>query len=192
MKRLIPMRETPNENWKWLSWCGKRPMKNKNGCPDAGRRFWKPNGTFPMRDGRIWNKNGVTTIKIEKVMTKFAEKSLHSYPMAFYSLPWRRWTTALRRWRWGWHGSTRWRRAPRAVHGFRRGLQELAEEPVDGHHQTEGRRTRLHCHCPAYHAIVLGLHDTHIADNLNWCTELWSDELLVEKSDGCWIHNAVR
>ena len=29
-------------------------------------------------------ENGVTTIKIEKVMTKFTEKSLHSYPMAFY------------------------------------------------------------------------------------------------------------
>ena len=41
---------------------------------------------------------------------------------------------------------------------------------------------------PAHHAVLLCLHGTHIAYHLGRCTELLSDELLVEKSDGYWIH----
>lgn len=37
-----------------------------------------------MRDRRFENENIVVTIKISTIITKFTEKSLHSFPMAFF------------------------------------------------------------------------------------------------------------
>ena len=59
LKIAVPMLERANEKFKQLSRCGTVGFEKEN---------------------------GVTKIKMEKVMTKFAKKSLHSYPMAFYYL----------------------------------------------------------------------------------------------------------
>lgn len=64
------MRDGDFENQNMVSRCGTAVLKTEWDFPDAGRSDLK--------------QNGVTTIKIEKVMTKFTEKLLHSYPMAFY------------------------------------------------------------------------------------------------------------
>ena len=93
----VLMRDGALENQNMVSRHGTGGLKISWDFPDAGRAFGKRFGAFPMRDRLIRNRkdafpmrdrltenrNIVSTNKNRRIMTKFNEKSLHSFALAW-------------------------------------------------------------------------------------------------------------
>ena len=78
------MRDGLSEKDLGLSRRGTIGLKISWDFPDAGQAYQKRKDAFPTRDRLSENRNIVSTNKNRRIMTKFNEKSLHSFALAFY------------------------------------------------------------------------------------------------------------
>ena len=78
------MRDNQIENQMGLSRRGTIDLKIIWGSPDTGQARQKRKDALPMRDRLSEIRNIVSTNKNRRIMTKFNEKSLHSFALAFF------------------------------------------------------------------------------------------------------------